>query len=299
MSVAGYQAKLAEANKTYRALFFQALEFEMAKADALASALAMVVQSSGSSEKYNFSDAVPPMKEWLDERPISRLAVQNFEVINRRYANGVEVDSDDLADDKLGLLAPRIQNLAKAAAAHKLSLFRILMNTAFTTGLAYDGVSFFNASHPRSSGGVQDNLQTGALDSPNYQAATTKLEVITDEEGEFLESEVTHLIVGPENRYTALELVENERDSSGATNVTRGSAEVIVMKGLTSGYWFVADLSKPIKPFVWQDRDPVRFDAQDNPADEERFMRNKARWGATYRGAAGLAMWQLMVGSVG
>lgn len=298
MSVANFAANLAQANRTFRAVFFQALEFEQAAVDALINLLTMVVPSTGSGEDHNWSDAVPSMQEWTDERAISRLGVQQFTLENLTFANGIEVDRDDLADDKLGLLNPRIQGMAAAAARHKLTLLRALFNLAFTT-VHYDGVPLCDNSHPRRDGATQDNFLTPALSATAYQTAVDQLEGITDEAGEFLQNETTHLIVGLDNRWTAKSILQDERLASGATNVNRGTADLLVVKGLTAGFWFVADLSKPLKPFIFQDRMSVNFVAQDRPDQEEPFMRKKLRWGSDYRGNMGNAFWHLIVGSDG
>lgn len=294
-------ANLANANRGFRALFFQSLEFAEANVNQVIDLLTMRISSSSPIEEYNWSDAVPSMREWIDERPINRLGVQQHSITNLDFANGIEVDRNDLMDDKLGLLAPRIQSLAMAAARHKMDLLRGLLNGVFTTSVAYDGVSLCNNAHPRRDGGTQDNNQSGGgvLASGSFQAAVTALETLTDERGEFLNNGVTHLIVGPDNRFTAADLLQSERLASGATNVNRNIAQPIVITGLTTALFFVADLSKPLKPLIFQERTPVQFVTMADPDDAEHFHRKKLFWGADYRGNAGTGLWQLIVGSDG
>lgn len=292
---------LDSANRGFRALFFQTLEFEEAEVMRIINLLCMVVSSNSSIEEYNWSEAVASMVEWVDERPINRLAVQKLTITNLDFANGIEVDRNDLMDDKLGLIRPRIQTLAMAAARHKMDLLRDLLNLGHTTGLSYDGVSMFDNSHPRRDGGTQDNDESGSgiLADASFRTGVTKLETLTDERGEFLNNKFTHLIVGPENRFVAAEILNAERSASGATNITRGMGQFEMINGITTAHFFLGDLSKPLKPFIFQERTPVQFTDMSDPDDEQHFHRKKMFWGADYRGNMAYGHWQLMVGSDG
>lgn len=290
---------LAQANKGFRALFFQSLEQEASIVDKIVGTLAMQVQSTGPSEEYKFADTYPKMEEWKSERPMQALGVESFSLSNVTYANGIQVFREEFEDDKLGLVAPRVQALAVEAARHRLELIESLINNGFTT-TGYDAVNFFSASHPRKDGGSnQDNLGSGALSASNYEAALVKLHSLKDNQGRLLRNRVTHLMCGPDNEINALEILMAERLASGATNVLRGSAQLLVIPGMTTGYWAVADLSKPLKPLVWQTRRAVEFAALDNINDEDVFSKRILKWGADYRGAAGYGFWQLMVASTG
>lgn len=61
--------------------------------------------------------------------------------------------------------------------------------------------------------------------------------------------------------------------------------------------WFLLDLSKPIKPILYQDRKPVAFVAKDNPDDDNVFFRKQFIYGADSRSATGFTFWQLAFGS--
>lgn len=61
--------------------------------------------------------------------------------------------------------------------------------------------------------------------------------------------------------------------------------------------WFLIDMSKSVKPFIFQDREPFNFVAMDNPKDENVFMRKEFIYGVDGRNNAGVALWQLIVGS--
>lgn len=61
--------------------------------------------------------------------------------------------------------------------------------------------------------------------------------------------------------------------------------------------WYLLDLSRPIKPIILQRRKRPEFTAQDNPTDEQAFMRKKYRYGVDDRKNVGYGLWQVAFGS--
>lgn len=298
MSVAGLDS-VVNAERGFKAHFFQELETRAAMVNEMVGLLAMTVNSESRLEEHSWSDAIADLVEFEDELEYSRLGLEGFTLRNVKYGRGIAINADDVADDRLGHHIPRIRMLAEKAAEHRLQLLRSLLNDSFTTN-HYDGVPLISAAHPRKAGGTQSNLQVGALDATAFQDAVEKLEVLQAEEGDsYLNLGVTHLICGPENKSTARTILNAAFNANGSTNINQGDAEVVIVKGLTSGYWFVGDFSRALKPFVWQDREPISFAAQDRPTDENVFNREEYRYKTRYRGAMGYAFWQLLVGSTG
>lgn len=61
--------------------------------------------------------------------------------------------------------------------------------------------------------------------------------------------------------------------------------------------WYLMDLSRPIKPIIFQRRKNPEFVAQDRPTDENVFMRKKFRYGVDDRKNVGFGLWQIAYGS--
>lgn len=61
--------------------------------------------------------------------------------------------------------------------------------------------------------------------------------------------------------------------------------------------WFLLDVSKPVKPFIFQKRREYQFVAMDRVDDEGVFMRREFRYGVDARANAGYALWQLAYAS--
>lgn len=61
--------------------------------------------------------------------------------------------------------------------------------------------------------------------------------------------------------------------------------------------WFLLDVSKPIKPFIFQRRRDYQFVAMDKMDDEAVFNQKLYRYGVDARVNAGYGLWQLAFGS--
>ncbi|HWO99197.1 MAG TPA: Mu-like prophage major head subunit gpT family protein [Methylococcus sp.] len=70
------------------------------------------------------------------------------------------------------------------------------------------------------------------LDATNYAAARAALQLQRRPDGSALDVRPTHLVVGPSNEAAARKLLLAEQDASGATNVWRGSAEILLVPAL-------------------------------------------------------------------
>ncbi len=61
--------------------------------------------------------------------------------------------------------------------------------------------------------------------------------------------------------------------------------------------WFLLDMTRPIKPLIYQHRRDLEFVAITEPKAENVFMRREYLYGVDYRGNAGYGLWQLAYGS--
>lgn len=64
-----------------------------------------------------------------------------------------------------------------------------------------------------------------------------------------------------------------------------------------SALWMLLDNSRPLKPFIYQERKPVELVAKVDPKDDSVFMRREFLYGVDGRMAAGYGLWQLVYGS--
>lgn len=61
--------------------------------------------------------------------------------------------------------------------------------------------------------------------------------------------------------------------------------------------WVLLDTTRPLKPFIYQERKAPEFVAMDEVSDETRFMQGAVRYGTDARAAAGFGFWQMAFGS--
>jgi len=61
--------------------------------------------------------------------------------------------------------------------------------------------------------------------------------------------------------------------------------------------WYLLDLSRPVKPLIFQVRREPQFVAMDRPDDEHVFMRRKFRYGVDDRKNVGFGFWQMTYAS--
>jgi phage major head subunit gpT-like protein len=140
------------------------------------------------------------------------------------------------------------------------------------------------------------------LSAANYNAAYQKMLEIQNESGEPFGARPTHLVCGASNRATGLSILKAERDAAGASNINAASAELIIsprLIGASAAYWFLLDLSAPIKSLILQIRQPLTFTSLTQPESEMRFMKGKYLYGVEGRYNVGFGLWQYAVGSDG
>jgi phage major head subunit gpT-like protein len=144
------------------------------------------------------------------------------------------------------------------------------------------------------------SISTFAAAQASYGAAKTMMAKFKDDEGRPLNTKVVVLLVGPTLADIANGLMTNDRLEDGKANIYKGTARVVVDARITSDTaWFLLDTSKPVKPFIYQERKAPVFVEQIDSNSDDVFSRKKFKFGAEARAAGGYGFWQLCVGSTG
>ena len=313
------QVNLEAARVGFHAAFMQALE---AMGDDPIEALYAEVLSTGSIEEWDWLGDLPGFEEWRGDRKLGDLSAFKMQIANKDWSNGLRAHQNQFKDDKLGLFPIRVQGLAQKARRHRSDLMVRMLLNGFTgaafpdtgNGLAYDGAFFFSHSHSSDGGPNQSNyLGAVPLTVSSLETAETKLKNMTTADGKDpLELGGTHLIVGPANEWTAkrimsAEVIANAAGTAADTNIHRNQYQVIVsrrIRGPQANHWFLADLSQPVKPFIFQLREDISTSAivgtQGGTGDSEpRFKRGELWFGAEARYNVGAFGWQTIVGANG
>ena len=266
--------------------------------------LATRIQSSSDSETYKWLGSLPQMREWGTGRVAKGLGTESYSIENLKYEATLEVDRDEIADDKTGQIRIRIAELAERAATHKDYLISQLLINGETDGFnSYDGVSFFNDAHVSGASGQQDNKLTSDAtdpDDPTIEEFKMALKVtisalmnFKDDQGEPMSISATGLAcVVPATMYlTALEAV-NATMINSTSNVIAGAARIIAFPWLSDqSKWYLVKADGVVRPFIFQDREPVEFSALTEDSDEG-FRREKFLYGVRARYRIAYGYWQ-------
>ena len=265
---------------------------------------ATLVNSTKDGEKYRWLGSVPPMQEWGTGREAKPLYKESFDVLAMKYALTLEVDRDEIADDQTGQIMMRVREMAQRAAQHKDSLIATLLANGDQAGfLAYDGKVYFATDHESGESGVQSNKLTPAAVDP---AAPTVAEFKTalgsgieallelkDDSGEPAASSASGLVavVPPGMFVTSMEALGATLISS-TTNVLAGAAKLVAFPRLTdASKWFVLKTDVAIRPFIFQDREPIEFTALEQQS-ETGFLREVFLYGVRARYRIAYGAWQ-------
>lgn len=262
--------------------------------------VAMEVPSEDSSEDYSWLGDLPQLREWVGDRVVRNLAASGYTIRNKDFEGTIALKRNDVEDDKVGLYRPRIQGLGGQAARHPDALVFDLFGNGFTTGLCYDGQPFFAPQH-QAGDTLQSNRSNRILSGAAYAEARAQMMSLTSDTGEPLEIVPGLLAVPPQLEEAGLEILTAERLSNGQTNPWKGTAKLLVVPRLSKWptYWFLMDVSREIKPFIFQRRTQANFVALTADDDQNVFMRKEYLYGVDYRGNVGYGLWQLAYGSTG
>jgi len=264
------------------------------------------ISSTGDRETYRWLGTIPKMREWGSGRLAKGLRTERYSVENLKYESTLEVDRDEVSDDQTGQIRLRVSELAQRAATHKDYLLAQLLIDGDTTGLAYDGATYFATNHASGASGAQSNLMNHDITTPtdptvdqfkaSLKKALAAMLSFKDDQGEPMLIGASGLtcVVPPSMMFTALEAI-NATVVGDTTNVLRGVARVASLPWLTeASTWYLLKTDAPIRPFIFQDREPIEFSALAETSDEG-FKREKFLFGVRARYRLTYGYWQYAV----
>ncbi len=269
--------------------------------------LATRIVSNSDREQYRWLGTVPRVREWGTGRLAQGLRTETYSVENLKYEATLEVDRDEISDDQTGQIRLRVGELAQRAATHKdYLLAQLLIHGADPGWVGYDAVSFFSDAHESGGSGVQSNLLTAEAEEPEsiavpefkaaMESAVAALLSVRDDQGEPMMLSASGLVavVPPTLLFTAAEAL-NSTIVENRSNALQGLARVVALPWLTHRHrWYLLKTDGVIRPFIFQDREPVEFGALTEDSDEG-FRREKFLFGVRARYRMAYGYWQYAV----
>lgn len=162
-------------------------------------------------------DVIPEGTEYNFKRPISG---PNTTFTPVKYGQGFSVSKEMVEDGKFDLMAMMARKLARSARESQAISAMAVFNNGFSTQLSNDGVSLFNAAH--TVGGLTySNMPPVAVDlsESSLQAALAQFErSFIGSTGIINRIPPRILLVSPENRRYAEELVGSDKKADTADN---------------------------------------------------------------------------------
>jgi len=281
--------------------------FALTEADTLYQQLTTPIKSTKDAENYRWLGTVPQMREWGTGRVAKGLRAESYDVANLKYETTLEVDRDELADDQTAQIRIRIGELAQRAATHKDYLLAQLLIYGATSGFnSYDGVTFFNDAHVSGASGSQDNDLTAAIvnkDVPTSAEFKTALSLaiaqmlaFKDDQGEpMMLNQKSLICLVPTTMLMAAREALQAAVLSNTSNVMVGAADVRAFPWLSAAdTWYLCKNDGIVRPFIFQDREPIEFNSMAEGSDEE-FMREKYLYGVRARYRVTYGYWQYAV----
>lgn len=253
--------------------------------------------STAASEKYAWLGDVPIVKEWIGDKTIGGLKEYDYEIRNKDFYTGFSIDRNELEDEQISGITPRVQALAATVARWPWQLVVNLIING-TSGLAYDGNAFFaNRTSPN------DNLLSGTGDSvaqlrADISTARAAMMRFNSDAGRPMGLMMDTVVVPPELEAPMLEAVRSQTaiavDGNGqAFNPANGwIRNVITFPELSdTNDWYGFATGFAIRPFIFQSRSGVR-----TVLDDTQVARNrKLDYSAEMRGNAGYGFYQMAV----
>ena len=262
---------------------------------------ATLFTSTSDKESYGWLGANPQMSEWLDKRQIAAVKPYDYSLTNKHYEGTIGVNRDTFEDDKYGLIAPRIQGLARRAVKH----FNMMVLSQLDDGqtlLCFDGTAFFRTNRVIGASGAIDNLKTGNYsDSAAEILAGIALGYSTmgtykDDKGVPMGIVPDCIVCPPAMYIPILAALSPGLTVGNPTGQQRPEARVIspdrvfqspFIDGDTDNWYMLCTKQIEVKPLIFQLRKDVQFVALDKPDDLNVFMQNEFYYGVDDRFAVG------------
>lgn len=297
------RAKLENAYVVYSTIFDMALT----NTSAIFPEIATVINDAGSVNQFNWLGDVPVMQEWVGMRTINKLRAERHTLTTKWYANGIEMDIEDLSEDKLGLVRPRIEQLAKMGPKKidALTIDYYLNGFNGTLGLAYDGQFLFDTDHTADGSGIgatQSNVVTGAFSSTTYNQALTAMMGFKSTNGEPLEIVPETILAGPSNQLAIRQLLKAEFLANGASNVDAGTSRAIInarITGANAAKWFLLAADYGVRPVIVGIEVSPEFAQLVGWDQYHQFMHRAQYFGAHMKVGLCYGLWQTAIGGTG
>lgn len=268
--------------------------------------IATVIPGVSEQVQFKWLSSIPVMRRWMGDRSMQRLRAETQTLLTDWWANGIEVDVDDLNNEaKFGMIVKRVRSMAQAAARRMDAQVIAYYTAGFagTLGVTYDNQYLYDTDHTAAGNGQgvqQTNIVTGAFASTPFNTGLQQAMEIVDDEGEPVGVQMTTVLGGPSNQLAFRQVFKQEYQS-GSTNIDAGMAKPLIsprIVGSAALNWFMLS-DEEIRSVILGIEVAPEFAASDKPESYEMFNRRNALYGAHTKFGCCYGLWQSSMGSTG
>lgn len=254
-----------------------------------------MVQSDGADEEYGMLGSVPLAREWLGDRQFKTARAARFTIENKLWESSLAIPKTAIKDDRVGMYDSVVESLAvKARRAPDTDLLGSLIPGG-ETEVCLDGQFFYDTDHSWGESGSQSNLLDANAATPANPTVTEFNSAISqavqamlnfkDDSGTLLHDDAIFdmqngmelMLVVPlslwevANKATTVGLKTN----GGDDHVPIVMADVTASPHLSGNKFDLLRLDTPVKPFIFQAREPLSRrtkDLEDIEFKDVKFM---------------------------
>ena len=118
--------------------------------------IATVIPGVSEQVQFKWLSSIPVMRKWTGDRTLQRLRAETQTLLTDWWANGLEVDVDDLNNEaKFGMIVKRIRGMAQACARRmddQVTQFYV-NGFAATLGVTYANQFLYDTDHTAAGNG--------------------------------------------------------------------------------------------------------------------------------------------------
>ena len=264
--------------------------------------LVLEVPSDTEQNTYEWFGTVPTMQDVTHGSvTLQGLREDNFTLVNAHYQAAIEVERAAMERDRLGLIAPRIQQLGQEAARHPGQLiFQHVLNNVN----AFDGSVFFADSRTIGDSGNIDNQIAGtgttvAQFQTDLGSAVAQMRAFEDDRGRVMNLRGNTIMVPVELEdiaWRALNRSAGDGVTSPVQPVTPSGVfsasgySVVVNPYLTDAdNWFLFHVGSGVmKPFIYQVEKRPALESDTDPNSREAIIQRTFLYSVYGRYATGM-----------
>lgn len=251
--------------------------------------VATEITTNSHTVDYSWLGDIPEMKEWINARDFQQLKDYKYEIAKKDWESSIYVMRDDFKFDRLGVVKPKIQQLAQTVTRHYNSLVFGLIKT---NGQCFDGKPFFG-SHSLGAKSYNNKINAALTETALFDGIEF-MQKLQSRDGAPLDIMPSLLLVAPDLYKTGKQLVGSKQIDS-SDNVAHDIVQLEVVKEMAPKTWCLMDTTHPLKPLILQitKRGEVEEDSKD------MFEKKRVNYGIDTMDNAGYGFWQMAYFSIG